>query len=140
MLLTAAYTHQSSSQTSVIILLMRLGRWVIMKMHPDEKSLHTVSELTPALRELVARMARSAAKDAVQDVMERKGMVFTGDRYISRGEAVAALDTVRDAYITLMTKGSTPDERQEAMDSITRARDLLQYQVLTAFRLAGDDE
>lgn len=65
MLLDAAYTPQTSCQTPVIILLMRLGRWVIQRMHPDEKTLRKVSELTPALRELVARMARSAAKDAI---------------------------------------------------------------------------
>ncbi len=47
-----------------------------MRMHPDEKTLRTVSELTPALRELVARMARSAAKDAVQEVMDDQNLIY----------------------------------------------------------------
>lgn len=81
MLLTAAYTPQTSSQTSVIITLMRLGPWVIMKMHPDEKTLRKIGQLTPELRELIARMARSVAKDAVQDVMEAQNLVFRPDLF-----------------------------------------------------------
>jgi hypothetical protein len=55
---------------------MKLGPWVIMKMHPAERELRKVHQLTPALRELVARMARAEAKDAVQEVMEAQNLVW----------------------------------------------------------------
>lgn len=47
-----------------------------MRMHPDEKTLRTVSQLTPELSELVARMARSCAKDAMQDLFESYNLPF----------------------------------------------------------------
>lgn len=76
-------------------MLMRLGRWVLMRMHPDEKTLRTVSELTPALRELVARMARSAAKDAVQDIMEDQGLIYKAGALGS----VILVDQARDTLV-----------------------------------------
>jgi hypothetical protein len=100
-------------------------------MHPDEKSLRTVSELTPALRELVARMARSAAKDAVQDVMENKGMVFSGGTYVSRAEAVAALDTCEQAWRILMDLSTSTKDREHAVETIENARSILKWQVMT---------
>jgi hypothetical protein len=59
---------------------MRIGRWIITREHPDEKALRKWGELTPELRELVARAARSIAKDAVQDVMDEQGLVYDPSR------------------------------------------------------------
>lgn len=54
---------------------MKLGPWVIMKEHPSETELRKVHQLTPALRELVAKMARSLAKDAIEEIMERHDLI-----------------------------------------------------------------
>lgn len=74
---------------------MRLGPWVIMRMHPDEKTLRTVSQLTPALRELVARMARAEAKDAIQEIMEDQGLVYRTRAL----ESVSLVDQARDTLV-----------------------------------------
>lgn len=66
-----------------------------MRMHPDEKTLRSVHELTPALRELVARMARSVAKDAVQDVMQDQGLIY-------KATAVGPVSLVDQARDTLV--------------------------------------
>jgi len=50
-----------------------------MREHPHEKQLRKVHQLTPALRELVARMARAEAKDAVQDVMQAQGLPWRSE-------------------------------------------------------------
>lgn len=55
---------------------MRLGRLSIQRIHPSERALQKWGQLTPELRELVARAARSIAKDAVQDVVEAQGHPF----------------------------------------------------------------
>lgn len=55
---------------------MRLGRWVLMREHPSEKQLRKWRQLTPELRELIAKGVRSIAKDAVQEVMESQNLPF----------------------------------------------------------------
>lgn len=103
---------------------------MIMKMHPDEKTLRKVRQLTPALRELIARMARSEAKDAVQDVMENKGMVFSGETYVSRAEAMAALKTCEKAWQVLMDTSSSTKDKTMAVATIDNIRSILQWEVM----------
>lgn len=62
---------------------MRIGPWVIMREHPSEKALRKWAQLTPELREVVARATRSIAKDAVQDVMEAQGLAYHADPDLS---------------------------------------------------------
>lgn len=55
---------------------MRLGRWIITREHPRERALRKWGQLSPELRELIARAARSVAKDAVQDIMDEQGLLY----------------------------------------------------------------
>lgn len=103
-----------------------------MKMHPDEKTLRTVSELTPALRELVARMARSAAKDAVQVIMEDQGLIYRAGALGS----VSLVDQARDTLIRSewddQEYAQTPARHRENARDIAQAKETIRnvYQTL----------
>jgi hypothetical protein len=100
---------------------MKLGRWVIMRMHPAEKELRKVQQLTPALRELVARMARAAAKDAVQDVMEAQGLAWRTVEEQEKQRLIAKYATYHDPEseeTPWYAKGLTPDQAQMVTDGI----------------------
>jgi len=102
-----------------------------MKMHPAESQLRKVSQLTPALRELVARMARSEARDALQGQMEGLGVAFSPGAHVSRAQAIAAMDTVRDNIMVMLRPESTQDEVSVAAQAVNSAYSLIQYTCLT---------
>jgi hypothetical protein len=65
-------------------------------MHPAERELRKVHQLTPALRELVAKMARSIAKDFFQDMLERHDLVALS-KDAPHPQGVAKVPCTRDA-------------------------------------------
>lgn len=81
---------------TVLSISMRLGPWVLMRMHPAERELHKVHQLTPALRELVAKMARSLAKDAIDEIMEAHDLIAVPKDRLSP-KAVVSVDCTMNA-------------------------------------------
>lgn len=78
---------------------MKLGPWVIMKEHPSETELRKVHQLTPALRELIAKMARSLAKDTIQDMLETHDLVALPRNPITP-QTIVSVPCTQDAKCT----------------------------------------
>ena len=53
---------------------MKIGPFLVHKLHQDEIQLWKTDQLSPTLRELCARVARSVAKDYIEDHREELGL------------------------------------------------------------------
>ena len=75
-----------------------------MREHPREKALRRWGLLSPELRELIARAARSIAKDAVQDVMDEQGLTYDPGLSSRTGTLEPEVQSARHAATELIGK------------------------------------
>lgn len=115
----------------------------LRRRHPSERALRKWGQLTPELRELIARVVRSVAKDAVQDILEAQGFPYynepitnadgtplTAAQHANYGlptpaQVLAAQAAIKSATRDLAEADLTPAERQVTEQIIRNARGLL---------------
>lgn len=79
--------------TAVVRGELRIGPLIVSRLHPHERQLRRWGQLTPALRELVARAARSVATDHLQDLYEAHGLPFSKSDRTAAVVTRAIIDT-----------------------------------------------
>jgi hypothetical protein len=116
---------------------MRIGRWIISREHPSERALRKWGQLSPDLRELIARVVRSTAKDAVQETMENNGWAFNADGspftawqrqaagLPTAGQFDAAMIAIETARRDIAEGHLTPEEAAVTAQMMRNARGLL---------------